>query len=427
MKRHMTAITVILAILLALAACAKNADGDVTPTPTESEAPLKTAKPSKSDKSSKSKNDDENEDADLGDADSEDTDSGNKGSGYAEEDYIYGKGRNTKGYTKTDAKNINYTNFLKLTAGMSIEKVKEILVTDTFEVSDSASGGVRGEFYSDERKLTNITVYFEDGKLKDAQFNDDYRLCIPSADISMDKFKQLDGHMTFDEIQAVLGNDFYIRRFVLNSGNDVDEYISWFNDEGEIRLLRYPDGKIWLLSQNGLSYTPDNRTAYPELTDKQVMDNFSKVKMGINYEQLEKQFNNYIPLRQTELNYGDTLDIYEFKRYGSEFISITFYFHDHRLYKKEFSQYPLDLIPKADIEKANKLKEGMNYDEVKDVIGVDGYKILETAKDDYTYDKFEEKYAWRLSNKNDSDYMTVEFTDGKIEDEWAIYIYVYEE
>lgn len=41
MKRHTTAITVILVILLALTACAKNADGSVTPTPTESKKPLK--------------------------------------------------------------------------------------------------------------------------------------------------------------------------------------------------------------------------------------------------------------------------------------------------------------------------------------------------------------------------------------------------
>lgn len=410
MKRYILALMA-LTLILTFSACAKKTGDLGTSLPTDA------ADGERESNSNKGKTGDDGETAKPNKSKTKSSDPG-----YAEENPAFGKGRNTEGYKKSDVGNINYDNFLKLEGGMTVEQVQEILATDTVETSDS-SGGAYHRFYNDKRELTKITVFFEDGKLKDVDYSDYYRLCVPSADISMAKFKQLSRDMKLDEIKSILGKDFYKQQFMIYSGGRTSELFVWFNDDGQIDVWADTNGDVSMISQGGLSDIPDNRTAYPILTDKQIVDNFSKVEMGVSYEQLEKQFNNFIPLEQSEIYEDGIEDWYSFRRFVDASIYASFYFNNGKLYQKNFYGYPVDLMPAADKDAAEAVTPGMDYDEVKSLIGVDGYMTIESSSGDDSYRRGRKEYVWKLPDINENAYIQITFTEGKIEDDYGIYIY----
>lgn len=252
MKKYITAVILILTMLLSVTACSDRTNDNSPVSSVELEKLLRL----KSDGETPA-SDEDGEETDL-----EEEDSGDSASDYEEEDVEYVKRSDTDSYTKSDAKNINYDNFLKLKAGMTSEEVKAILVADTYKV-DKYGDRVCGYFYNDESRLTNINTEFRHGKLVEASYGDYYRLCVKPSDISIDKFEllderhdesiMLDESMTFDEVVAVLGESFYKESFAINYAGETKESFVWFNDEGEITVYTDSDGNVASIFEFDLS------------------------------------------------------------------------------------------------------------------------------------------------------------------------------
>ena len=355
-----------------------------------------------------------------------------KSLGYAEMPESYGKSRNTEGYSVEDAGRVNYANFLKLEIGMSPEDVKAILKMEESHFSEIDESEFSMSFYTtiDDSVVHNLPwIYtsFKDNQLRSTAYDDYYRLCVEPENISLEKFQKLKIGMSLQSAEEILGRSYYKNR-VYDSDFQTNAF-TWFNDEGEITVCFDPERGAFSFEQSGFQYTPDRRKEYPELSDQQVLENFAGVALGITYEELEKQFNNYIPLKKTSV-YSDIIDDdYYFSRDSGERLGIYFEFRDGILEEKWFISYPTALMPKVKASDAKEIGAGMTYEQVRRILKADGYKIIESIQTYNEGEKLYEEYIWKLSGKNKYDYARLKFTDGIIKSKDDIFIYIsgYEE
>jgi len=337
-------------------------------------------------------------------------------SDYAQMPGAYGKSRNRYGYTVSDARGVTYENFLKIELDMSLSDVEAILSdadADSYEYSNYES-------WTFDSGPTWIRVEITKGKVTGAQYRDDNRVCVDTSDISMDKFLRLKESMTIDEVKGILGENFYKSR--ISSTQRADAYrLIWFSEDGEIEILFNTADRVTAYAQYGLQLFPDTRMKYGVLTTQQLLDNFTKVEMDIDYAELERQMDNYIPLYYStvNLNFRDNASYYKFQRdEGYSYITIGFRFEDGKLYDKEFTGIPAKFLPKTDAASAKLVKVGMTYSEVKEILG-EGYMYSVTA---VPRREVEEEYQWSLPG-SDYSYVTIRFVDGIIPYESSIYIY----
>jgi len=324
--------------------------------------------------------------------------------GYAEMPESYGKSRNLNHYTVSDAGDATYENFLKLKPNMSLSDVKALF-----------PGVKADEYFKDKWVITSaateIGIFITNDKLLSADYHDDYRVCVNESDISMAKFQQLDIGMTLDEIKAILGANGYISQIggaITSDGKEV----TWFSEAGEITAVFNKNDKGLGFAQYGLQYKEDARAQYPVLTERQLLDNFAGAALDITYDELEKQMNNYIPLKYTtvNMNHSNVEDHYEFNRTNEDGVGLTldFVFDDGKLSDKNAVYVPMSLMPATDVESANKVKEDMSYDEVKALLG-EGYETEERYDPDGSVQKV---YQWKLPGRNN--FVVVTISDGKV-------------
>jgi len=108
-------------------------------------------------------------------------------------------------------------------------------------------------------------------------------------------------------------------------------------------------------------------------------------------------------------------------------------FYNGKLEDKEIGAYPVNLMPKTEPLSAEKIRWGMTYQEVFDVLGVEGYLIEDEIEhydeggfmihDERPYykDQAVQKYTWRLAdNIAYSNYLEITFTDGVIKNHYNI-------
>jgi len=334
---------------------------------------------------------------------------------YAEMPGSYGKSRNTFGYTISGAKDVTYENFLKLEIGMSFPDVRGIL-------SDAMVESTEYSFYTEwtfESDSTLICATIRDDQLIDAQYHDYFRVCVNPSEVSMDKFRQLEPGMLSDEVKGILGEGFYINSISSIFRGDATR-LTWFNDEGEIIVVFNDSNRVTSFEQSGFQYIPDSRMDYDVLTNQQLLDNFAKVRMGIEYAELEELMGNYIPLFSSRVDktYVSVEDLYKFQRGdGDDMIAIDFYFNDGKLYQADFWIIQKTLLPMTDASSAEKLKEGMTYSEVAEILGEGKKNRAEVC----SLGIHKESYMWDLPGRYN--YVQVAFTDGIIENDGAIYIY----
>jgi len=359
-------------------------------------------------------NDNDDDDNDYND--DELTRTSRSGNGYSSMPGRFGKSRNTRGYILEDAGNVTYENFLKLRPGMSTSEVREIFNNATEDAREFSTSTVI-DFESD---ATSSTVYFdEDGQLDRASYLDRFRVCVEERVTSMEQFVKVRAGISYDDVVDILGEPSFKSYFGKHGRNEYAEY-TWFSEDAIIDVFIDPTGKVTSFSQWGLQYTADKHSDYTVLTDRQLADNYNKIKLGIKYAELDNLMGNYIPLNSTKFRNGKFEDTFEFSRnYKGESVSITFVFEDGELINKKFYSPPESLLPKADPADGAKLRAGMTYDDVKGILGSDGFKEQEELT---SYDDLIEKYSWKYPD--DYEWISVFFENGVIDDEDDIHQFI---
>jgi hypothetical protein len=201
---------------------------------------------------------------------------------------------------------------------------------------------------------------------------------------------------------------------------------TWFNDHGEVQVTTDASDTVVRLKQEGFAYVPDGREEYPALTGRQALENYSKVGLHIDYALLEERMGAYIPLYQTQVRTGHqgetyVMDYYSYRRFDP-FISLDFVFIDGELVQFETGRADEILMPMTDSAKARMIKKGMAYDEVRQILGVDGVRAY-AEENKYLAGGLYEKYYWKLPGDEYVSYMEVQFFNGRVEYDSGIKIH----
>jgi len=335
-----------------------------------------------------------------------------KASDYAEMPKTYGEARNLLGYTILDAKDVTYDNFLKLEVGMSLSDIMDIL-SDT-KPNQSEYLPYLWKFSSNP---TVISVEIDDDKVTKAEFLDPFRICVDPADISMSAFLQIKIRMPLDDVTGLLGGNYFISAISAKSAEATT--LTWYCNEGEIKVIFNTSNLVTTCMQTGFQLYPDARMNYDVLTNRQILDNFQKVSLGITYPELEELMENYVPLCKTEANSdrnGGTEETYEFKRgFRSNGMSLRFEFQNGILYAASSRSTPNSLLTTTDLSSALQIEKGMSYSEVVEILG-EGYRIRVSAG---YRGSVNEEYKWLLPG----DYYNIQLTfeDGFVYYEPYIY------
>ena len=352
-----------------------------------------------------------------------DDQTGNTGSGTIQAPYYgaasdyatmpgsYGKSRNVYGYTINDTKGVTYDNFMKLEIGMSLSDVRSL-----FPDADTASSEYT--YYTEWTFRSNVTTIYvavDDGKVKEASYYDSYRICVDSADVLISEFMRLEVGMTFDEVIDLMGGDFFVCSISSYSNLDATR-LTWFNDGGEITVVFDSSNKVSAFMEAGFQQCPDMRFDYYVLTNQQLLENFQKIRTGIDYFELMSLMECYIPLFEASvnMNFAGTLARYEFTRSDGDDnqISIKFRFEDAKLVNADIYTIPDSLLTMTDSASAQQIRERMSYSEVIGILG-ESYCVEVDAR----YGKVWECYKWDLPGY--FNYIRVQFTDGIVD-----YIYL---
>ena len=337
-----------------------------------------------------------------------------KASDYAAMPKTYGAARNLLGYTILDARDVTYENFLKLEIGMSLSEVKGIL-SDS-EAYSSDYDVLDYTFWQFSSNPTNISVEISDDKVVEAEFHDPFRVFVVPADISMSVFLQIKDSMTLDEVEDLLGGDSFVSAIRDRSTSATS--LTWYSDEGEITVVFNDLNRVTAFMQAGFQLYPDARMNYDVLTNRQILDNFQKVSLGITYPELEALMENYIPLYETEVNIimNRKREYYEFTRgHYDDAMRLRFTFYDGMLSYAYSSGTSKSLLTTTDYSSALKIGEGMSYSEVVEILG-EGYRISV----DSSYDgNLREEYKWLLPGEYY--YTSIQFEDGFVCHEPYIY------
>ena len=328
-----------------------------------------------------------------------------KASDYAAMPKTYGEARNLLGYTILDARDVTYENFLKLELGMSLSDVMDILSdaeTDSYDYTFSNS--TQWRFSSNP---TSISVEINDDTVVNAQFRDPFRLCVDPADIGMSMFLQIEAGMSLNEVEDLLGGDFFVSAISAESTEATS--LTCYSDEGEITVIFNTQKIVTAFTQAGFQLYPDARMNYDVLTNRQILDNFQKVSLGITYPELEALMENYIPLYETEVNIilEGKREVYNFARgHYDDRMYLSFTFRDGMLEKAESWFTPESLLTTTDLSSALKIGEGMSYSEVVEILG-EGYRI--GVESSFAGGVFED-YKWLLPGEYNN--IQVTFEDG---------------
>ena len=337
-----------------------------------------------------------------------------KASDYAAMPKTYGEARNLLGYSILDARDVTYENFLKLELGMSLSDVMDIL-------SDAEANSSDYDFFDTDRwwfssNPTRISVEVSDDKVIEAEFRDPFRVCVDPADISMSAYLQIEAGMSLDEVEGILGGDFFVS--AISTGSTKATSLTWYCNEGEITVIFDTSNLVTAYMQAGFQLYADARMNYDVLTNRQIMDNFQKINLGITYPELEVLMENYIPLYEMGVNIitNGKREVYEFNRRSyDDKMSLRFIFHDGMLDNAYSSSTPESLLTTTDYSSALKIGEGMSYSEVVEILG-GGYRI---SVDSSYSGSLREEYKWLLPGKYNN--ISVKFEDGLVYYEPYIY------
>jgi len=331
-----------------------------------------------------------------------------KATDYAAMPKTYGEARNLIGYTILDARDVTYENFLKLEIDMTLSDVMDIFIdAETDSTYYSFSESTRWRFTSNPTQIS-VEISDDDDKVIKAEFHDPYRVCADPADISMSVFLQLKNRITLDEVIDILGGDFFVS--AISAKSESATTLTWYSDEGEITVTINSQNRVTAFTQAGFQLYPDARMNYDVLTNRQILDNFQKVSIGITFPELEVLMENYIPLYKTEGLFTTIVRIsetYEYNRgYYSDKMYLRFIFYDGMLYSAYSTLIPDSLLTTTDYSSALQIGEGMSYSEVVEILG-EGYMISVTRG----YEGALEEYKWLLPGKSYYNIL-VKFEDG---------------
>jgi hypothetical protein len=202
---------------------------------------------------------------------------------------------------------------------------------------------------------------------------------------------------------------------------------TWFNDDGEITITADLADTVILIEQCGMQYAANKRAEYKllercSLSDQQLLDELNSIELGIDYDQLEKCIGQYIPLFKTRIRadyFKNTLleEYYSFHKYNpypdSHVIS-DFVFTNGKLNHKEVSIFPRYLMPQANYSKTMIIEAGMTYDEVREILGIDGYNTVQSTADSFWAGGEIATYYWALLGSKFSSCLEVDFFNGAI-------------
>jgi len=206
----------------------------------------------------------------------------------------------------------------------------------------------------------------------------------------------------------------------INSYSSVDATrLTWFNDEGEITVVFDSSNRVSAFMEAGFQQCPDMRFDYYVQTNQQLLENFQKIKTGIDYFELMELMESYIPLFEASVNvnYAGTLALYEFTRGDGDDnkITIKFRFEDAKLVNAELYDLPDSLLTLTDSSSARQIKERMSYNEVIEILG-ESY-CVEVRE---SYGEVSVYYKWTLPGYYN--FILVEFTEGIVD-----YVSIYDD
>ncbi|MGN0143871.1 MAG: DUF3862 domain-containing protein [Clostridium sp.] len=135
---------------------------------------------------------------------------------------------------------VNYDNFLSIQMGMTYEEVKDIL-GDGKEESSNETNGVKTVMYSWKAdEYSNLSITIQD----DIVINKDQAgLLDMDAQITMDKYNQIQNGMTYNQVQEILGEGQMISETeIMGEKGTIYEYIN--KDQSKANFIFSSDSLI---------------------------------------------------------------------------------------------------------------------------------------------------------------------------------------
>ncbi|MCL2323184.1 MAG: hypothetical protein FWC47_13915 [Oscillospiraceae bacterium] len=323
----------------------------------------------------------------------------NNGNGIYNNPFNSGNGTNNN---QINNPNINYDNFLKITSTSTLDDVKRLLN------SSPASGPLSNSTTLTEYSFGDIIIvtYDNTGTLIDKIIDSSF-VTFPNsvANVTFDEFQQLKPNMPLKDIQTLFksnglltestykdveGYFFAGDSYTWPTGNNpsANNYVicDFDNNSNLIRAVNY-DKKL-----------TQNTTSNEDLT-KDGVNKFDAVNMGMPFDDVKSSFGPDILMKSIGLP-SNYMSIYY---YSYNNATITFVFDkSNKVIEKLISStdYNFYDVNANNSENVNNIKKNMTYNDVKNIIGSDGYLCSEDCfnSDNYTvsenYTVMSKSYIW---------------------------------
>jgi|GEM_PF-6686005 len=277
---------------------------------------------------------------------------------------------------------VNYENFTKITSTSSLDDVKKL-----FKVNPKKS------LFRDSETLTQytfaniISVTYDDGALIDKIIDSSF-VDFPSfvSNVKFLEFQKLRSKMELKDIEEAFNSKGMLTESTYKSVEGYffagDSY-TWPTDKTSSSRNSYiicdfdSDNNLVRAQNYDPKILPDSSSVN---IDKDITDKFDAVHLGMSYEEIESSFNSKLTLGNIGLPDNYISNYYYNFRNGD----VVFLFDENKkVFAKWISSatYAFYDTNAQDSRKIKELRQGMSYNEIKDIIGSDGYLCYEYYED----------------------------------------------
>ncbi len=289
------------------------------------------------------------------------------------------------------ANDVNYDNFLKINANSTLDDVKNLLkVKPVSNKIDALTQYVFDEF---------ITVtYDENGVLVDKIIESD-GVSFPSSSEKIDfkKFQNLEPNMSLSETEEVLGSKGLLTEITYRTIEGYyfagDSY-TWPIEKGILPnpyLICDFDSENRLIRAKG--YGGGTNLNPKDDLKKEDVEKFNNIPMGVSIDEVKSSLS--ADLVMESIGVPDNYMSKYYFAYKDANVGIAFD-KDQKLVAKWISSrdYMFFDINAEDSNNINKIKNGMSYDEIKDMLGSEGHLSYEDAIESKDYKVSSKSYIW---------------------------------
>ncbi len=278
-----------------------------------------------------------------------------------------------------------YDKFKNITKDMKIDDVKKILKLEPVIISEENTKKYKfDDIISVVYDNTNSLVYK----------NFDYSKKIKPLDyISLEEFFEIKRDMSIDEVVNIIGSDGLLTREVFNDTDTYNKIYTWIFEDNEVRPNGYflcffnKENKLVSAGCSGDDVSKINH-------DENLFAIINSIKPGTTIQEMEAYFN-----KKALLTISGFYDVYmaSFKYLD---LDVNFYFYLNNkiasvnINVKDINSFASNAL---NSDKIKELRNDMQFDEVKNLFGSEGYiKNIEYSSTD---EETKKSYLWIFDDK----------------------------